>query len=160
MTTIELIKEKMKNKDYDSALSLFKNIEESLMSSEAYVFKGICVQLSDNGDYTLKDVEEYFLKAIQLEPSNLNPKIELAWFYLNVANKPGLANQYFEEAFNSSKSVLKEILIGIAKSKDEMEVNFDYKEYLMELENLISTEEEIVDLNNKKPKNTKLYSIK
>jgi tetratricopeptide (TPR) repeat protein len=109
------IKEYMKNKKFDEALNLIEEIPETYFTSDFYLLNGICIQLADNKNYNLSDVEDSFLKALELEPNSIDIKLELAWFYFNVMDQPKKAEDYFKEILENIRIKTVESIEGIIK---------------------------------------------
>jgi tetratricopeptide (TPR) repeat protein len=157
------IKECIKNKKFEEALDLIEEIPENYLTSEFYLLKGICIQLSDSEKYTLHDAENSFHKALELEPNNIDIKLELAWLYFNVLDEPKKAERYFKEALENNRIKLVETVEGIIKIALDTDKFTDLNGFLKEYSNLIISDSKIKSLleENKLliPKKV-IYSVK
>jgi tetratricopeptide (TPR) repeat protein len=104
------IKESMRRKKFDEALELIEQIPENFRTSEIFLLKGICIQLSENLKFNLNEAEYSFKKAIELDSNNIEAKIELGWFYFNVLDQSKEADKEFGDALEIIKSKLSEHL--------------------------------------------------
>ncbi len=157
------IKDYIKNKKYHEALDLIEEIPQIYLTSEFYLYKGICIQLSDNSKYNLSDAENSFQKALELDPENIEVKLELAWLYFNVLDEPLKAENIFREALENNRMKLVESIEGIIKIALDENKFTDLNEFLKEYNNLIISDSKIKSLLVENelllPKKT-IYSIK
>lgn len=140
------IKEEIKRKKFDEALTLIEQIPENFMTSEIYVLKGICIQLSENLKYDLKEAENSFRKAIELDFNNIDAKMELGWFYFNVLNDSREADHIFGQALESIKAKLTELMEGFMKINLESSSYFDANQFITNYTNLILQNEKLKTL--------------
>ncbi len=133
----------MKLRKFEEALSLIEQIPENFMTSEILILKGLCIQLSENLKYDLKDAELSLKKAIELDSNNLDAKMELGWFYYNVLNESEESYHLFGQALEDIQSKLTELLEGFMKINLESSSYFDAKQFIVNYTNLILQNEKI-----------------
>lgn len=153
----------MKNRKFGDALILIDEIPENYLTSEFYLLKGICIQLSDNENYKLSDAEYSFNKALELEPNSFDIKLELAWLYFSVLDEPKKAEKYFKEALENNRLELIQSIEGIIKVALDTDKYTDLNRILKEYTNSIISDPKIVSLLKENdlliPKKT-VYSVK
>jgi Flp pilus assembly protein TadD len=72
-------------------------LEES-SSAELWILRGDAIQLSDGDTYTLADVEQSYMRAVELEPSRPESYESLGYFHLSVMDDAAEAKTFFERA--------------------------------------------------------------
>ena len=137
------IKESMRRKKFDEALELIEQIPENFRTSEIFLLKGICIQLSENLKFNLNEAEYSFKKAIELDSNNIEAKIELGWFYFNVLDQSKEADKEFVDALEIIKSKLSELVEGFMKINLESSTYFDANQFITDYTSLILKEEKL-----------------
>jgi len=137
------IKESMRRKKFDEALELIEQIPENFRTSEIFLLKGICIQLSENLKFNLNEAEYSFKKAIELDSNNIEAKIELGWFYFNVLDQSKEADKEFGDALEIIKSKLSELVEGFMKINLESSTYFDANQFIRDYTSLILKEEKL-----------------
>jgi tetratricopeptide (TPR) repeat protein len=140
------IKESMRRKKFDEALELIEQIPENFRTSEIFLLKGICIQLSENLKFNLNEAEYSFKKAIELDSNNIEAKIELGWFYFNVLDQSKEADKEFGDALEIIKSKLSELVEGFMKINLESSTYFDANQFITDYTSLILKEEKLKEL--------------
>ena len=140
------IKESMRRKKFDEALELIEQIPENFRTSEIFLLKGICIQLSENLKFNLNEAEYSFKKAIELDSNNIEAKIELGWFYFNVLDQSKEADKEFGDALEIIKSKLSELVEGFMKINLESSTYFDANQFITDYSSLILKEEKLKEL--------------
>ncbi len=140
------IKESMRIKKFDEALELIEQIPENFRTSEIYLLKGICIQLSENLKFDLREAEVSFKKAIELDSNHIEAKMELGWFYFNVLDESQKANKQFGDALEIIKTKLSELMEGFMKINLESSTYFDANQFITDYASLILKEEKLKDL--------------
>lgn len=140
------IKESMQRKKYDEALELIKQIPENFRTSEIFLLKGICIQLSENLKFDLNEAEISFKKAIELDSYNIEAKMELGWFYFNVLDQSKEADKQFSETLEIIKTKLSELIEGFMKINLESANYFDANQFITDYASLILKEEKLKEL--------------
>ena len=137
------IKESMRIKNFDEALELIEQIPENFRTSEIFLLKGICIQLSENLKFDLNEAEYSFKKAIELDSNNIEAKMELGWFYFNVLDESKKADKEFGDALEVIKSKLSELVEGFMKINLESSTYFDANQFITDYTSLILREEKL-----------------
>lgn len=65
-----------------------------------------------------ENAEQYALKALELNPELVGPRLSLGWIYLLIKNQPSDAIAYFEQAIKQTDIPLVQIGLGIAYITD------------------------------------------
>lgn len=105
--------------NFNGLAAYFKRIENTGVDLPPYllVLKARIIQLAEeSADYTLEDVEESLLQAIQIEPDNLAAYIELGYFYYAVADQSDRSLSFFERAQEYAEKSLLSAMLGKAKA--------------------------------------------
>ena len=137
------IKESMRIKNFDEALELIEQIPENFRTSEIFLLKGICIQLSENLEFDLNETEVSFKKAIELDSNNIEAKMELGWFYFNVLDESKKADRQFSETLEIIKTKLSELMEGFMKINLESSTYFDANQFITDYTSLILKEEKV-----------------
>jgi len=140
------IKDSMRIKKFDEALELIEQIPENFRTSEIFLLKGICIQLSENLKFDLHEAEVSFKKAIELDSNNIEAKMELGWFYFNVLDQSKEADIQFGDALKIIKTKLSELLEGFMKINLESSTYFDANQFITDYTSLILKEEKLKEL--------------
>ncbi|MFT0214073.1 hypothetical protein VQ643_15970 [Pseudomonas sp. F1_0610] len=143
----------MKEKNYDEALSLIKELEENTkLNSSMLAVKGMCMQGSDSESYSLDDIRNIHQEAVDMDPFNVNALIELAYFYYAIDDDAKKAENYFATAIEKARARITEAVIGRAKciaeitsSKDA--INFLSKVSTIDDESILMLVHDLEDLD-------------
>jgi tetratricopeptide (TPR) repeat protein len=121
--SLEDIKLLYKLQRYREAISLIELLEEeNHLYPDLLVWKGRCLQLIDyEPKYQFADIEKAFREALNFDNENLLALVELAYFYLNVADDAERASKLFEKAINLYKEQMTEAVVGMTKCVFELE---------------------------------------
>lgn len=131
LNMLDKVIEAMKGEEFVKALRLIEELEtDGCITSSVLVAKGRCIQLMDETEYSLDDAKLAFKQAIDQDPSSLDGLIELANFYYAVEGEPEKALEYFDIAFQKSRSYLMDAIVGHAKCVAEISSNDDAVQYL------------------------------
>jgi len=112
-----------KHEKYNDALKELLKVERTLSNTnypDFFVLKGVLIQLSDINDFTLADVEKNYLKALKLDPENINALEELYHFYDAVMDDEVKAKKYMkklDDVINDKRMEFKRIKRQISSSK-------------------------------------------
>lgn len=112
-----------KHEKYNDALKELIKAERTLSNTnypDFFVLKGVLIQLSDVNDYNLADVEKNYLKALKLDPENINALEELYHFYDAVMDDETKAKKYMkklDDVINDKRMEFKRIKRQISSSK-------------------------------------------
>jgi len=131
------VKELFKNKEYDKALIELQLVEKDFsipLPPNIYVLKGVCILLGKdiNAPLELKDAEEAYLKALEIDSEHINALLELGFFYMNVEDDAGKALSQFKKAFTLSRSQFTEAIQGYAECLNELESKEKALEFIKE----------------------------
>ena len=131
-TKLSEIKTKYNEGHYQEALALIEKVErEGILHPEVLLWKGRCLQLLDEkSNYQLSDIEDAFMQALEIDDKFTPALMELAWFYLNVLDKPERAAKYFEAVVSSCRQVLTEATIGMMKCLGESDAKGAAQSYI------------------------------
>lgn len=107
--------------EHNRALELLeRGQKQSIPNPKILVWKGICSQLrSTENQYQLADVEQMFLKALEIDDESVEALLELGWFYLNVSDDATRAQTFFSKAMEIEKKALTDAIIGLARCLKE-----------------------------------------
>ncbi len=112
-----------KHEKYNDALKELLKVEGTLSNTnypDFFVLKGALILLSDIIDFTLADVEKNYLKALKLDPENINALEELYHFYDAVMDDETKAKKYMkklDDVINDKRMEFKRIKRQISSSK-------------------------------------------
>ena len=112
-----------KHEKYNDALKELLKAEGTLSNTnypDFFVLKGVLILLSDINDFTLADVEKNYLKALKLDPENINALEELYHFYDAVMDDETKAKKYMkklDDVINDKRMEFKRIKRQISSSK-------------------------------------------
>lgn len=121
-----------KQKDFNRAAHYFRDVENSgvELPPALLVIKADVIQLSDKSHYRLSNAEESLLRAIELEPHNLEAHIELGYFYYATMDQSEKAVPYFEQAEKYAEKILVAAILGKAKALIDLGLFNEAAEFL------------------------------
>ncbi|MDZ4710687.1 MAG: hypothetical protein SGI89_00010 [bacterium] len=118
------IRQFIKEKKFEEAFKLIENAEaKNILSPELSILKARILQLSDFGDYELDDIEKLYKRALLIDENSIYALIEIGYFYYAIMDNSKLAEKYFKKALGKCKTQMTEIVIGLAKCKEEYSVD-------------------------------------
>jgi tetratricopeptide (TPR) repeat protein len=112
-----------KNEKYNDALKELLKAEKTISNTnypDFFVLKGVLILFSDTNDFKLEDVEKNYLKALKLDPENINALEELYHFYDAVMDDEAKAKKYMkklDDVINDRRMEFKRIKRQISSSK-------------------------------------------
>jgi len=112
-----------KHEKHNDALKELLKVERTLSNTnypDFFILKGVLILLSDTNDFTLSDVEKNFLKALKLDPENINALEELYHFYDAVMDDEVKARKYMkklDDVIQDKRMEFKRIKRQISSSK-------------------------------------------
>jgi len=112
-----------KNEKYNDALKELLKAEKNILNTnypDFFVLKGVLILLSDTNDFKLEDVEKNYLKALKLDPENINALEELYHFYDAVMGDEAKAKKYMkklDDVINDRRMEFKRIKKQMSSSK-------------------------------------------
>lgn len=112
-----------KKRKYNEALERLLQAEiddKSIINADFLVLKGVLIMLSDIGNFELKDAEDNFLKALELEPENINALEETYHYYADVMDNETKARKYkkrLETCIEQKEMQLKSIKNSMNRKK-------------------------------------------
>lgn len=135
----------------EDTLELLGKMEvDRLPHPRVLVLKYLCLATSKVTDSELEDLENILKQALELDENYLPALIELAYFRMNVLDKPNEAISLFERATEIAKYNITEITLGHAQCIAELEssksaIDFisEQKKELINLEKLQKFVEEV-----------------
>jgi len=121
-----------KQKDFNQAAHYFWEIENSgiELPPALLVIKADVIQLSDKSQYRLNHAEDALLRAIELEPHNLDAHIELGYLYYATLNQSEKAVPHFEQAEKYAEKILVAAILGKAKALIDLGLFNEAAEFL------------------------------
>ena len=121
---IEQIKLEIRNKNYNAVLPLMDKVPEGERNAEYFLLRGICVQVSDPENFNKQDAEYSLCRAVELDPSSNDAKLELAYFYLNVLHAPSFAKKYFLEVLKATRDAIPTSLSSLMENTHELKETY------------------------------------
>jgi tetratricopeptide (TPR) repeat protein len=115
--------ELLKSGEFDKVLEVLSGIEKDRpLAPRQLVLRGRCIQLASGADVPdLKEAEQSFQRALELDDEYVPALLELAWFYHAVEDDAAKALPFFERAYELSRQDLTEAVAGKVDCLDETE---------------------------------------
>jgi tetratricopeptide (TPR) repeat protein len=147
---IERVKETIQREGYGRALAILQEAESRIgPAPPLLVWKGLCMQMDEEGRFELGDAERCFKQVLALDPENVEALLELAWHHENLLDEPAAAEPLFRRALELCRRNSTQALLGL--SKVLMETN-----RVPEAEGLLSNPTSmVVDLETLKDKRSR-----
>jgi tetratricopeptide (TPR) repeat protein len=109
-------------RQYDDAFSLAEQAEKSGTASPALlVWKSRSFQMSEHPTAHIDEVETWLQQALEIDDEYLPALIELAYFYLNVADRTNEALPLFKKAHAVIIEAATETIIGLGECISEID---------------------------------------
>jgi tetratricopeptide (TPR) repeat protein len=126
------IKQLWEQKDFDGMSGYLWELENSgfELPPALLVDKAKIIQLSDDLHYRLEDAETSLLRAIALEPHNVEAHTELGYFYYAIMAQSDKAIPYFEHAEKDAERALVDAILGKAKALIDLDLFNEAAEFL------------------------------
>lgn len=135
----------MEQQKFGEILNILRRIEKQReLTPVELVEKGRCIQLGpDDGEWSLKDAEEAFKKALLIEPDYLPALAELGFFYYAIKDDSAQALPFFRRAIEIGRLQLTEVAIGMAGCLEELQSQEVASDFLGELHRRALVEEKL-----------------
>jgi len=124
-----------KKEDFDSLAVYMHSLEDMGVELSPYLLtvKSQVIQLTDECNcYTLENAEESLLRAIQLEPKNVDAHVEIGYFYYAVSAQSDKAIPFFECAEKYAEEFLLDAILGKAKALVDLDKTNEAQLFLSE----------------------------
>jgi hypothetical protein len=130
---IKQLRASLKEGRYADVLQIGRErIKQGIESSELLILMSTAGQLSEADICSLQEVKEWLELAIEIDPDNINAKVELGHFLDAVMDDHQPAMAMFESAVEGAIELLKSALDGLGSAVDE--TNGDEQEHLKALQ--------------------------
>lgn len=113
----------MEQQKFSELLNLLRRVEMHRdLTPVELVERGRCVQLApDEGEWSLKEAEEAFKKALQIDPDYISALTEIGFFYYAIEDNSAQALPFFQRAVEISRLQLTEAAMGMAGCLEELQ---------------------------------------